>query len=128
MISKQDIASFAEVSGDNNPVHTDPAHARRTPFRGCIAHGALTMAVATGLGWRTGIFKDTLIAIVENSAHFVGVVRPGDEVRLELEVDHHESEPAAKRGHVRLLSRVLNQAGEVVAQGHWLCLVKRKPA
>lgn len=127
VISEGDIAAFAEVSGDDNPVHTDHSFARRTPFRGCVAHGALTMAVATGLGWQTGIFRETLQAIVENNARFVGAVRPGDEVRLELEVKSHEAEPTAKRGHVRLLTRVLNQKDELVVEGNWLCLFKRIP-
>ena len=128
VISEQDIAAFAVVSGDDNPVHTDPAFARRTPFRGCVAHGALSIAVATGLGWRTGIFVETLQAIVENNARFVGAVRPGDEVRLELEVQNHEESPASKRGHVRLLTRLYNQKDELVVDGNWLCLFKRTPA
>jgi acyl dehydratase len=126
-ISEVEIRAFAEVSGDDNPVHTDEAFARRTPFRGCVAHGALTMAVATGLGWQTGIFRETLLAIVENNAKFIGAVRPGDDVRLELEVESHEPSPARKRGHVRFLTRVLNQKDEVVVEGNWLCLFKRLP-
>jgi acyl dehydratase len=128
VISEADIADFAGVSGDDNPVHTDPSFARRTAFRGCVAHGALSMAVATGLGWRTGIFVETLQAIVENNARFVGAVRPGDEVRLELEVAEHEEDPAPKRGHVRMLTRLFNQRDELVVEGTWLCLFKRNPA
>ena len=128
VITEADIADFARVSGDDNPVHTDAGFARRTAFRGCVAHGALSMAVATGLGWRTGIFVETLQAIVENNARFVGAVRPGDEVRLELEVAEHEEEPAPKRGHVRMFTRLFNQRDELVVEGNWLCLFKRNPA
>ena len=128
VISEADIANFASVSGDDNPVHTDPGFARRTAFRGCVAHGALSMAVATGLGWRTGIFVETLQAIVENNARFVGAVRPGDEVRLEIEVAEHEADPAPKRGHVRMWTRLYNQRDELVVDGNWLCLFKRNPA
>ncbi len=41
-VTAQDIADFARVSGDVNPVHLDEAHAATTPFKKRIAHGALT--------------------------------------------------------------------------------------
>jgi acyl dehydratase len=128
MIAEADIVDFARVSGDDNPVHTDPEYAKRTVFRGCVAHGALSIAVATGLGWRTGIFKETLQAIVENNAKLVLAVRAGDVLRLELEVAHREESPTAKRGLVKLLTRLVNQNDAVVVSGNWLCLFKRMPS
>ena len=41
-VTAQDIADFARVSGDINPVHLDEAYAATTPFKQCIAHGILT--------------------------------------------------------------------------------------
>ena len=41
-VTAQDIADFARVSGDVNPVHLDSAYAATTPFKQCIAHGILT--------------------------------------------------------------------------------------
>ena len=35
------MRAFAEVSGDHNPVHLDDDYARRTVFRGRVAHGML---------------------------------------------------------------------------------------
>ena len=35
------VRAFAEVSGDHNPVHLDEAFAKRTVFRGRVAHGML---------------------------------------------------------------------------------------
>lgn len=43
------VRAFAEVSGDNNPLHLDEAYARRTPFRGRIAHGALIASYLSGV-------------------------------------------------------------------------------
>ena len=37
-ITDRDIALFAEVSTDHNPVHLDEAYARETIFEGRIAH------------------------------------------------------------------------------------------
>lgn len=41
-VTEDDIARFAEVTGDRNPVHLDPAYAARTIFKSRIAHGMLT--------------------------------------------------------------------------------------
>lgn len=43
-VSERDVALFGEVSGDVNPVHFDEAFAKKTVFRGRIAHGALTLS------------------------------------------------------------------------------------
>ena len=36
------IEAFAELSGDNNPIHVDNEYAAGTRFGECIAHGVLT--------------------------------------------------------------------------------------
>jgi len=41
--SPGDLAAFAELSGDFNPLHTDPVAARRTQFGECVAHGVLVL-------------------------------------------------------------------------------------
>jgi len=43
------VRAFAEVSGDFNPLHLDEDYARRTPFRGRIAHGALIASFLSGV-------------------------------------------------------------------------------
>ena len=40
-VTEADIAAFAAVSGDTNPLHLDEAYAAKTPFKGRIAHGML---------------------------------------------------------------------------------------
>ncbi|WP_308911417.1 MaoC family dehydratase [Pseudokordiimonas caeni] len=47
------INAFAEVSGDNNPVHLDAAYAATTQFGERIAHGALASSfISAVLGTR----------------------------------------------------------------------------
>lgn len=41
-VTEEDISSFAEVTGDVNPVHLDEAYAAATPFKTRIAHGMLS--------------------------------------------------------------------------------------
>ena len=40
-VTDDSVRAFAEVSGDHNPVHLDDDFARRTVFRGRVAHGML---------------------------------------------------------------------------------------
>ena len=42
-VTEQDIRDFGSATGDLNPVHFDDAYARKTIFRGRVAHGALAI-------------------------------------------------------------------------------------
>ncbi|WP_085939923.1 MaoC/PaaZ C-terminal domain-containing protein [Azospirillum sp. B4] len=48
-LSQDDFRAFARLSGDDNPIHLDPAHAARTRFGRTVAHGALLCAILRGL-------------------------------------------------------------------------------
>ncbi|MCO4785764.1 MaoC family dehydratase [Marinomonas atlantica] len=41
-VSEQDVQTFAQVTGDTNPVHLDADYAATTSFEKPIAHGMLT--------------------------------------------------------------------------------------
>jgi len=41
-ITKEDVQTFAKVTGDHNPVHLDEDYAKDTMFKKCIAHGMLS--------------------------------------------------------------------------------------
>ena len=42
-VTERDIELFGEATGDLNPVHFDDAYARKTIFRGRVAHGVLSI-------------------------------------------------------------------------------------
>jgi acyl dehydratase len=44
-----DFDCFARLSGDNNPIHVDPAFSSRMPFGRTVAHGLLLCSVLRGL-------------------------------------------------------------------------------
>lgn len=48
-ITQVDIDAFADLSGDHQWIHTDPARAAAGPFGGTIAHGMLTLAKTPAL-------------------------------------------------------------------------------
>lgn len=43
--TQNDVILFAQVSGDNNPLHLDADFAANTPFKKPIIHGALASSV-----------------------------------------------------------------------------------
>lgn len=45
-VTQDQVDSFAEVTGDRQWIHIDPDRAARGPYRGTIAHGYLTLAMA----------------------------------------------------------------------------------
>lgn len=88
VVTDHDIALFAEVSTDHNPVHLDDAYARDTIFEGRIAHGMLTAGLISAVigeqlpGHGTVYLSQTL--------KFLAPVRPGDRVTAVVTVTDME--------------------------------------
>jgi acyl dehydratase len=105
------IRSFAEVTGDRNPVHLDEAYASETAFRGRIAHGMLVASlISEVLG--TKLPGPGTIYLGQH-LKFHAPVRPGDEVTARVEV----VALVAERGRITMSTTVTNQRGEVVISG-----------
>ena len=49
VFSQSDFDRFADLSGDNNPIHTDPDYCVATRFGGTVAHGLFLCSVLRGL-------------------------------------------------------------------------------
>lgn len=49
IISEEDLAKFAELSGDWNPLHFDADYAAQTMFKRRIAHGMISLAKFSGI-------------------------------------------------------------------------------
>src|SRR5438445_12558754 len=48
-VTEQHVQLFGEATGDMNPVHFDEDYARKTVFRGRVAHGALSIGFISAL-------------------------------------------------------------------------------
>lgn len=126
-VTEADIINFAGVSGDFNPIHTDAEFARSTPFGQRIAHGLLVLAMLTGLRQRSGAFEGTLLAWLElRSYRFLKPVYIGDTVRGEAEISELRESRKPDRGVVIQRVRVYNQRDEVVQEGEFVTLMRRR--
>ena len=92
------VDRYAEVSGDRNPLHVDPAFGASAHFGRTIAHGFMTLAFlsdalthAFGSRWAAGGVLDVA---------FVAPVFPGDVVEVSLDVETVDE--AAQRIHCKL--------------------------
>ena len=127
-ITEADVTTFAGLSGDFNPLHTDEEFGKATPFGGRIAHGVLTLAVATGLTNQLAIYEGTTIALTELTTRFTGVVRFGDTVHVVLTPAEKKEHKKPDRGIVVFDLEVKNQRDETVLAASWTCLQRRRPS
>jgi acyl dehydratase len=126
-VTEADIVNFAGISGDYNPIHTDAEFARSTPFGAPIAHGLLVLSMLTGLRQRSGHFEGTIIAWLEiKNYRFLKPVFIGDTVHGETEILEKRETSRPDRGILVQKVRVLNQKGEVVQEGEFVTMVKRR--
>ncbi|MBM4424892.1 MAG: dehydratase [Chloroflexi bacterium] len=125
-ITETDVVSFAGLSGDFNPLHTDEEFGKTTPFGTRIAHGMLVAAIATGMANWTGVFEGTTIALMEQVIQYKGAVKFGDTMHLELKVIEKKETSKTDRGVAVFETRVCNQEGKAVIEGKWTLMMKRQ--
>jgi 3-hydroxybutyryl-CoA dehydratase len=117
-ISDDDIRRMAEISGDFNPVHTDDEFARRTRFKGRIAHGLfgaglISAVLGTKLPGPGSIY-------LSQTLNFLHPVRAGDTLTAEVQVIAWR----ADKRIITLKTRCMNQDGREVVQGEAVLLVE----
>lgn len=124
-VTEADVAAFAGLSGDFNPLHTDEEFAKDTPFGTRIAHGMLTAAMATGLVNAQGWFEGTTIALMEQVFRYKGPVRFGDTIHCVVRVGERKESSKPGRGVVAYDVNVVNQEGKTVLESRWTCMMKK---
>ena len=81
-VTEETIAAYAELSGDDNPIHRDPEYASETMFGGRIAHGMLSVGpVSAALADLPGD-----VVYLSQDLAFENPVYPGDTVTATVEV------------------------------------------
>ena len=101
MFTREQIAAYAEASGDHNPIHLDDSFARSVGLPGVIAHGMLQMGIMAVVAAETAGGPDRLRRLY---CRFAGMVVPGDTVTF----------VAAEEVPGKLRLSAVNQKGEAV--------------
>ena len=108
IIAEDDIQIFAQVSGDNNPVHTNQEFAEKTIFKRKIAHGFLTASlistvIATQLPGPGSIY-------ISQSLKFLAPVFINDTVDVKVSIIQINS----KKKRVKLLTECFKKKKKIL--------------
>ena len=113
-VTQAQIDAYAEVSGDHNPIHVNPAVARAVGLDGTIAHGMLSMAFVGQVltGWLSA--EPGRGHLGRLRVRFQAMVRPGDTLTCRGALRPASDEP----GKPRMADVwIENQRGERVLTG-----------
>lgn len=111
VVTKEMIDTFAEISGDTNPVHLDPEYAKGTVFKENIAHGILVSGLISKV---LGCDMPGYGAIyVSQTLNFLRPVKVNDEITATVEV----LEKDEAKGRVKFKTFCVNQRGKKVVDG-----------
>jgi 3-hydroxybutyryl-CoA dehydratase len=126
-ITDADHEAFCRLVGYEVPMFLDDAYAKAKGMPGRICPSHLIMSFSTAM---TGdLFRESIIALmaIEN-AQFLGVVRPGDSLRTEVEVVEKRETSKPDRGIVVFRDHVYNQHGVEVFRNDKIALIRRRSA
>ena len=121
-LTSEHVKTFAELTGDYNPLHFDEAFAAGTKFQRLVVQGGLTTGllhalVAMDLPGPGSVF-------LSQNWKFTAPVYIGDTITAEAEVmGVHASKPVTQ-----LRVRVARQTGETVLEGEAWCYTMRTDA
>ena len=110
-ITPADIRKFVELTGDDNPLHVDPAFASETAFKDIVVHGMLGASfISTVIGTQ---LPGPGALWVSQSMDFLLPVRLNDQLTVMCTVlKKHERERL-----LELQTTITNQHGQTVLQG-----------
>ncbi len=104
----EDLRRYAQASGDHNPLHLDPAFARKAGFDDLVVHGMLNMARLGGMLTR----HFDAGSIRGFGARFESVLLVGQATTIDMSLAGYEGGVA----RVELLMRAQN--GRRIVSGH----------
>lgn len=118
-VTERDVEIFGEATGDRNPVHFDEDYARKSIFRGRVAHGALSIGfISAVIGMK---LPGPGTIFVSARTDFKAPVRIGDTVITTCTVKQ-----IRERREV-LLDCVCTVDGKTVVTGEALVLAPKRP-
>jgi len=116
-LTEREVSRFAHLAGDENPIHHDAAHARRTRFGGVVVSGpqlsSLLMGLtATHFSRPTAIGRERAMLGLDFRFRFRRAVQAGEGIELSWEVVAVRAKDSLGGELALLVGRVRNEAGE----------------
>lgn len=128
-VTEADLVSFAALTGDWNPIHTDAVFAGQQPLGQRIAHGLLGMSIASALVMRLGLLDESLLAFREvDTWKFSRPIFIGDTVHVKFTILETRPIPRLQGGLISIGLELLNQNEQITQHGRWSVLVKSMKA
>src|SRR5215471_11643869 len=113
-LTAEHVRLYSQITGDLNPLHTDPAFAAATRFKKLIVQGGLTSGLLNAIVAMDLPGPGTVF--LETRWRFTNPVLIGDTVTAEVEIlEVHKTKPVA-RG-----VRIVRSDGEAVLEGDAWC-------
>jgi acyl dehydratase len=123
-ITEADLVSFASLTGDFHPLHTDAEWAAASEFNGRIAHGMLLLSYCVGL-----VPLDPAHVLALRGFERIAFKRPvriGDTIHVEGELESKKELDDAT-GLVVFNWKIVNQRGETAALAKVKVVWRRPP-
>ena len=124
-ITEADIGTFAGLTGDYNPVHTDEVFATATGFGGRIAHGPMGIGIAFGLASRLDLIDGTVVALLGVTWDFKAPMRPGSTIRALIEVVETRNVSNPAHGLLGLSITLVDEADQPLQEGRARLLMRK---
>lgn len=114
-LTEDHVKTFAELSGDYNPLHFDASFAAKTKFKRLVVQGGLTTGLLHALVAMDMPGPGTVF--LSQNWKFTAPVFIGDTITAEAEIlSVHEAKPVTQ-----LRINVTRQDGEIVLEGEAWC-------
>ena len=118
--SQEEVKRFAEVTGDTNPVHTDPEYASKTLFRKPVMHGMLGASLLSKVFGT--LFPGEGTIYLKQSLNFLKPMYPDKE----YEADFTVKEVNRERNRAIVETIIRDMDGKVCTSGEAVILNSEK--
>ena len=128
-VTETDLTLFSMLSGDWNPIHADAEFAKQTRYGQRVVHGALGIAMATGMLHQLGVFERSAVAMMSlREWRFLAPIFIGQTLRLRMEILATEAGASLRTGRIDRRLQLLDQTGAVIQEGCTDVLVLKRAA
>lgn len=117
-ITSHMIKTFAEITGDKNPVHLDEEYASKTIFKKRIAHGILSIGLISAvLGME---FPGPGTIYLKQDSKFLKPIFLDEEITIKITV----KEKIDEKSRLILITQIMKEDGTLAVDGEALVLFK----